>query len=86
MTKSFKPIFTTTTPITAGLTRIERARGFLEATTLSEAWAREKEVGPRPLDHPGLRAPVSRGQPAVIAAGPEGQGGHGAVGFRGVNQ
>ena len=41
MTKSFKPIFTITTPITAGLTRIERARGFLEAATLSDAWVRE---------------------------------------------
>jgi hypothetical protein len=49
MTKRFKPIFTITNRITAGLTRIERARGFLEATTLSKAWAREKEVGPRPL-------------------------------------
>ncbi|MBU4194748.1 MAG: Fic family protein [Actinomycetia bacterium] len=41
MTKSFKPIFTITNQITAGLTRIERARGFLEAATLSEAWIRE---------------------------------------------
>lgn len=38
MTKHFKPIFTITNRITAGLTRIERARGFLEAATLSEAW------------------------------------------------
>ena len=41
MTKSFKPTFTITNRITAGLTRIERARGFLEAATLSEAWVRE---------------------------------------------
>lgn len=41
MTKSFKPIFTITNRITAGLTRIERARGFLEAATLSDAWVRE---------------------------------------------
>jgi Fic family protein len=41
MTKSFRPIFTITNPITAGLTRIERARGFLEAATLSDAWVRE---------------------------------------------
>jgi cell filamentation protein, protein adenylyltransferase len=41
MTKSFKPIFTITNRITAGLTRIERARGFLEAAALSEAWVRE---------------------------------------------
>jgi Fic family protein len=41
MMKSFKPIFTITNRITAGLTRIERARGFLEAATLSEAWVRE---------------------------------------------
>lgn len=41
MTKSFKPIFTITNRITARLTRIERARGFLEAATLSEEWVRE---------------------------------------------
>jgi hypothetical protein len=41
MTKRFKPIFTITNLITAGLARIERARGFLEAATLSEAWVRE---------------------------------------------
>ena len=37
----FEPTFTITNRITAGLTRIERARGFLEAATLSEAWVRE---------------------------------------------
>jgi Fic family protein len=41
MTKNFNPIFTITNSITAGLTRIERARGFLEAATLSENWVRE---------------------------------------------
>jgi len=41
MTKTFKPIFTITNRITARLTHIERARGFLEAATLSEAWVRE---------------------------------------------
>jgi len=41
MSKTFKPIFAITNRITAGLTRIERARGFLEAATLSEAWVRE---------------------------------------------
>jgi Fic family protein len=39
--KGFKPKFSITNRITAGLTRIERARGFLEAATLSEAWIRE---------------------------------------------
>ncbi|MEK6776020.1 MAG: hypothetical protein AABY87_03935 [bacterium] len=34
MTKNFKPIFTITNRITAGLTRIERARGFLEAVAI----------------------------------------------------
>lgn len=37
----FNPKFTITNRITAGLTRIERARGFLEAATLSEDWVRE---------------------------------------------
>lgn len=41
MTKDFNPIFTITNRITAGLTRIERARGFLEAATLSENWIQE---------------------------------------------
>lgn len=41
MNSTFKPIFTITNRITAGLTLIERARGFLEAATLSDAWVRE---------------------------------------------
>ena len=41
MSKGFHPIFTITNRITAGLTLIERARGFLEAATLSENWVRE---------------------------------------------
>ena len=39
--KGFEPKFTITNRITTGLTRIERARGFLEAATLSENWVRE---------------------------------------------
>lgn len=35
---AFAPRFTVTNPITAALTAIERARGFLEAAKLSEAW------------------------------------------------
>ncbi|WP_291992534.1 Fic family protein [Candidatus Accumulibacter sp. ACC003] len=35
---SFQPKFTISNSITAALTAIERARGFLEAATLSEAW------------------------------------------------
>ena len=38
---SFAPRFRITNRITAGLTHIERARGFLEAATLSENWVRE---------------------------------------------
>ena len=34
------PRFTISNSITAGLTAIERARGFLEAATLSEDWVR----------------------------------------------
>jgi len=34
----FSPRFTITNPITASLTKIERARGFLEAAKLSEDW------------------------------------------------
>jgi Fic family protein len=38
--KGFNPKFNITNRITTGLTRIERARGFLEAATLSEDWVR----------------------------------------------
>jgi len=34
----FVPLYRITNPMTAGLTRIERARGFLEAARLSEDW------------------------------------------------
>ena len=44
---SFEPSFTVTHAITADLTRIERARGFLEAATLSEDWIRQ--MGARAL-------------------------------------
>jgi Fic family protein len=37
---TFAPRFTITNAITAGLTAIERARGFLEAATLSDEWVR----------------------------------------------
>ena len=40
MSNGFRPVFTTTHSITGGLTRIERARGFLEAAMLSEQWVR----------------------------------------------
>jgi len=43
----FNPQFTITNRITAGLTHIERARGFLEAATLSDAWV--EEMGRRAL-------------------------------------
>ena len=38
---TFDPRFTVTHAITADLTLIERARGFLEAATLSEDWIRQ---------------------------------------------
>lgn len=40
-TMGFAPVLTITNRITAELTRIERARGFLEAATLSDAWVRD---------------------------------------------
>jgi cell filamentation protein, protein adenylyltransferase len=43
----FKPEFTITNAITAALTRIDRARGFLEAATLSKEWIRD--MGERAL-------------------------------------
>ena len=44
---TFAPLFTVTNPITAALTRVERARGFLEAAKLSEEWIRR--MGERAL-------------------------------------
>lgn len=44
---SFAPRFSITNPIAAALTRIERARGFLEAAKLSEEWVRR--MGERAL-------------------------------------
>src|SRR3970040_1407612 len=44
---SFAPRFTVTNPVTAALTRIERARGFLDAAKLSEDWIRR--MGARAL-------------------------------------
>lgn len=41
MTKRFHPTFSITNRIAAGLTLIERARGFLEAATLSDVWVKE---------------------------------------------
>jgi len=45
--KKFIPKFSITNQITDGLTKIERARGFLEAATLSEDWIRH--MGERAL-------------------------------------
>jgi len=47
MSRGFSPEFTVTNRITAALTIIERARGFLEAATLSEEWIRR--MGERAL-------------------------------------
>jgi len=47
MTGSVGPRFTITNRIVAGLSRIERAKGFLEAATLSEKWV--CEMGNRAL-------------------------------------
>jgi Fic family protein len=41
MTGSFEPKFTITNAITRDLTHIERARGFLQAATLSDSWINE---------------------------------------------
>ena len=41
MNEGFSPKFTITNQMTTGITRIERARGFLEAARLSEDWVRD---------------------------------------------
>ena len=40
---TFEPRFTITNAIAAALTEIERARGFLEAAALSDAWVEEMQ-------------------------------------------
>ncbi|MBI4249878.1 MAG: Fic family protein, partial [Elusimicrobia bacterium] len=39
----FSPKFNITNAVTASLTKIERARGFLEAAKLSEEWIAEMQ-------------------------------------------
>jgi len=46
-TMNFSPKFSITNTTTAALTRIERARGFLEAATLSDEWI--QRMGQRAL-------------------------------------
>jgi len=47
---AFSPKFTITNRMTAAITQIERARGFLEAARLSADWVRDmKGNGGRPL-------------------------------------
>ena len=41
MNTQFRPIFTITNNMTAAITQIERARGFLEAAKLSDDWIRD---------------------------------------------
>jgi len=42
--RGLKPKYTITNRIAAGLTLIERARGFLDAATLSESWVNEMSL------------------------------------------
>jgi hypothetical protein len=46
---AFEPRFTISNAITAGLTTIERARGFLQAATLSDDW--QRRTSQRALHH-----------------------------------
>lgn len=71
---AFAPRFSITHAITAGLTAIERARGFLEAATLSEAWL--ERMSREALLH---RKPSTRAAAPTPAAG-----GHGACAARAV--
>ncbi len=48
----FAPRFTITNLLTVALTAIERARGFLEAATLSEAWIERMSQQALLLDFP----------------------------------
>ena len=64
---SFEPNFTVTHAITADLTRIERARGFLEAATLpktgSAKWVRGRSSSRR------IIRLTSKERPREIASG-----------------
>lgn len=54
--QGFQPRFSITNAITNALTQIERARGFLEAATLSEQWVRA--MGERALVLDGVVPPL----------------------------
>jgi len=58
MAKVLEPRFDITNRITANLTRIERARGFLEAATLSADWVRK--MGARAGAGGRITQPTSR--------------------------
>ncbi len=58
---SFEPHFSVTHKITADLTRIERARGFLEAATLSEDWIRKMGAKALVLDSYRCNRPEAAG-------------------------
>ena len=62
------PKFTITNRITAGLPRIERARGFLEAATLSEAWVREMGGRALILEATIPRTSKERARPSRISS------------------
>jgi hypothetical protein len=62
MNSLFQPRFTITNRMTAAITQIERARGFLEAAKLSEDWIRE--MGKRALILEAHHTTHYRGNPA----------------------
>ena len=61
------PKFTITNRITAGLTRIERARGFLEAATLSENWVCDRGCPEPEFETNGFFTAIFRPNPDVRA-------------------
>jgi hypothetical protein len=62
---SFAPRFTISNPIAAALTRIERARGFIEAAKLSEEWIRR--MGARALALGTRLSPQVQGTRDIVA-------------------
>ena len=80
MTSAFKPQFTITNRLTQAITRIERARGSLEAGQLSADWVRElgEQALIRKAHHPHRGHPVDPGpdRTAVEGAGHRGRNGN----------
>ena len=77
---AFEPRFSITNAITAALTEIERARGFLEAATLTDEWVdamRSRGVSPGSASYDAHRGNAAYAEGRRRAAGGASRAGSG---------